>query len=108
LIIFLEVKLYSWARSSNGDEKRKTDKQNKALQVMTKTTKTIPIGYLAQEFGGVSLPLEALPSAAGWYLGTRDSDGAPYSRESAEYWRSRDQAEAALNNPSSWTQRRHP
>lgn len=75
---------------------------------MTKTTKAIKIGYLAQEFGGVSLPLEALPSAAGWYLGTLDEGGAPYSRESVEYWKTRTQAEAALHDSSSWTQRRHP
>lgn len=75
---------------------------------MKQSTKAVPIGYLAQEFGSVSLPLEALRSAAGWYLGTRDSDGAPYSRESVEYWKSRDQAEAALSSSLSWTQRRHP
>jgi hypothetical protein len=67
-------------------------------------------GYLAREFGGVSLPLEVLPSPVGHYLGTLDHDGAPYSRESEEYWKSREDAEAALNDPSprAWTQRLWP
>jgi hypothetical protein len=67
-------------------------------------------GYLARTFGGVSLPLEVLPSAAGYYLGTLDHDGMPYSRESEEYWKTREEAEAALNSPSpqAWTQRPNP
>lgn len=69
-----------------------------------KITKT---GWLAREFGGASLQLEALSSAAGWYLGTRDEDGLPYSRESEEYWRSHDEAMAALAK-AAWTQRRQP
>ena len=67
-------------------------------------------GYLAREFGGLSLPLEVLPSAAGYYIGTLDEEGMPYSRESEEYWKTRGAAEAALNTPSprAWTQRLMP
>lgn len=67
-------------------------------------------GHLAREFGGVSLPLKVLPSPVGYYLGTLDHDGAPYSRESEEYWKTREDAEVALKSPSprAWTQRRWP
>jgi hypothetical protein len=69
-----------------------------------------PTGYLARRFGGVSLPLEVLPSAAGFYLGTRDHDGTPYSRESEEYWATCEEAEAALKagKLGAWTQRPAP
>ena len=67
-------------------------------------------GYLARKFGGVSLPLQVLPSPVGYYLGTLDRDGAPYSQESEEYWKSREESEAALNDPCplAWTQRLWP
>ena len=51
--------------------------------------------------------LEVCKSAAGYYLGTRDEDGEPLSRQSVEYWRKRDAAEAALLN-GAWTQRPNP
>jgi hypothetical protein len=54
---------------------------------------------------GKPLAVEVLPSAAGFYLGTL-RDGAPYSRESEEYWRTRKAAEAALET-GQWTARRH-
>jgi hypothetical protein len=86
----------------------KISNKKKDLQIMRKTTKTAPTGHLAQTFGDVSLPLQPLLSAAGWYLGTKDAEGFPHSRESVEYWKSREQAEAALHDPSSWTQRCQP
>jgi hypothetical protein len=63
-------------------------------------------GQLAKEFGGLTLPLEILRSQAGWYIGTR-LKGAPYSRESAEYYATGDAAERALN-ARQWTQRPAP
>ena len=69
---------------------------------------TGPRGQIAKEFGGVSLPLEVLRSAAGFYLGTQQ-DFMPYSRESVEYWPTYDAATAALEaGPDAWTQRDHP
>jgi hypothetical protein len=53
-------------------------------------------GLLAQAIG-YRLPLEVCKSAAGFYVGTRDTDGLPCSRESVEYWPQRKQAECALH-----------
>ena len=64
------------------------------------------IGHLASEFGK-RFQLEVCQSAAGFYLGTRDEDGCPYSRESVEYWGSRESAEAALEGRAPLTQREH-
>ena len=44
-------------------------------------------GQLALIHCGKFLPLEVLQSAAGHYIGTRDTEG-PVSRESREYFRS--------------------
>lgn len=63
-------------------------------------------GELARAAGKV-FPLEICKSRAGFFIGTRDEDGAPFSRESAEYWTQRDQAETALTH-GHWTQRREP
>lgn len=49
------------------------------------------------------LPLEVLRSAAGFYIGTA-CDGIPVSRESVEYFRSREAALSALAT-GAWTQR---
>jgi hypothetical protein len=64
-----------------------------------------PVGKLALE-GGQRLALQVLQSNAGYYLGTFDEEG-PYSRESAEYWPTPGQAEAAMSS-GEWTQRDHP
>lgn len=61
-----------------------------------------PIGKLASE-SGVRLPLQVLQSAAGYYLGTFTDEG-PYTRESAEYWPTREVAEARMTS-GNWTQR---
>ncbi len=45
---------------------------------------TVP-GKLA-EVAGKCFPLQVLKSRAGYYIGTCDEDGLPYSRESVEYW----------------------
>lgn len=63
------------------------------------------VGYLAFKHCGLSLPIEVLESAAGFYIGTFD-DG-PCSRESVEYYSTRAEAEQALRE-STWTQRSNP
>lgn len=62
-------------------------------------------GALAREIGTL-LPLKVLQSVNGFYLGTADDDG-PVSRESVEYWLSKDAAEKALlgTQGKDWTQR---
>lgn len=67
------------------------------------------IGQLAYDILGQRLPLKVLRSAAGYYLGTFDDEEGPISRESAEYWATEAEAEAALaSNGTGWTQRDHP
>lgn len=56
---------------------------------------------------GQDFALVVCESRAGFYLGTRDQQGAPFSRESVEYWPRRDAAEAALRT-GCWTQRAEP
>lgn len=60
------------------------------------------IGKLAASCG-FQLPLQVLPSAAGFYLGTSEL-GMPFTRESVEYWPSADAADDALSN-GKWTQK---
>ena len=64
------------------------------------------IGLLAQQSGGV-FEVCVCYSARGFYIGTRDEDGLPYSRESVEYWPQRETAEACLAN-GRWTQKPTP
>ena len=65
----------------------------------------IPLrGKFAAEAGKV-FPLEVCQSAAGYYLGTLNEDGEPFTRECIEYWRKREGAETALAN-GAWTQKR--
>ncbi|MBH3329870.1 hypothetical protein I5L56_09570 [Pseudomonas oryzihabitans] len=47
-------------------------------------------------------PLQVLKSHRGFYLGTLDDEGMPFSRESSEYFRSHRAAENALNS-GKWT-----
>lgn len=61
------------------------------------------LGRLALEHGD-ELPLEVLSSAAGFYLGTFHPTEGPNTRESAEYWPKRKQAQEALDS-GNWTQR---
>ena len=53
---------------------------------------------------GKYLLLEVCKSQAGYYVGTLNSDGEPYTRESQEYWPKQAQADAALRD-GSWTQK---
>ena len=64
-----------------------------------------PHGKIAYEVLGRRLELMPLQSGRGFYLGTHDDCG-PVSRESAEYWPTYVEAEAALKaGPENWTQR---
>jgi hypothetical protein len=62
-----------------------------------------PVAMMASAALGRPVPLEVCYSARGFYLGTYVDD-EPYSRESAEYWTTREAAEAALAG-GQWTQR---
>ena len=64
------------------------------------------IGKLAKELCGVELPVTVLQSPAGFYLGTH-VNGLPVSRESDEYFASRESAEAATET-GNFTQRLNP
>jgi hypothetical protein len=66
----------------------------------------IQYGFLAKEFGGETLPLEILDCRVGYYIGTCQN-GQPYSRESVEYYRTREKAAEALTRRN-WTQRLAP
>lgn len=69
--------------------------------------RTESIGYLALTFAGKRLPLQVLRSAAGYYIGTFDDHDGPCSRESYEYFPSRDAAATALVT-GAWMQRPYP
>lgn len=66
-----------------------------------------------QQFGvlaraaGRQLELQVCKSAAGFYLGTYDHEGLPFTRESLEYWAKRERAEQALQK-GLWTQKLQP
>ncbi|MDC9616207.1 hypothetical protein PSI19_20595 [Xenorhabdus khoisanae] len=62
-----------------------------------------PIGVLALQYCHKQLPLTVLQTCAGFYIGTIEG-GMPCSRESMEYFASREQAEFALKQ-GRWTQR---
>ncbi|MBE8597348.1 hypothetical protein [Xenorhabdus sp. BG5] len=62
-----------------------------------------PIGFLALQYCHKQLPLTVLQTRAGFYIGTTEG-GVPCSRESMEYFASREQAEFALKQ-GRWTQR---
>jgi hypothetical protein len=64
-------------------------------------------GKLALHFCGVLKEVQVLQSAAGFYIGTAESDGSPFSRESKEYWRSKREADEALTL-GRWTQKPEP
>lgn len=63
-------------------------------------------GALALEFG-YTLKLQVLHSHAGFYIGTLDEDDTPFSRESEEYFQTKEDAEKALATDS-WTQKEAP
>lgn len=67
----------------------------------------VQMGQLALEWSEMELPLQVLQSGGGYYLGTFSDEEGPVSRESQEYFRTWEDAEAALKS-GAWTQRDHP
>lgn len=66
---------------------------------------TARIGLLALDFG-YRLKLDVLRSGAGWYIGTSSPEDGPVTRESIEYFPSRESAQKALDS-GEFTQRDH-
>jgi hypothetical protein len=64
------------------------------------------IGALAKEYTGKKLEVQVLQSQRGFYIGTMDNEG-PVSRESVEYFKTREAASLALSS-GTWTQRDEP
>jgi len=64
-------------------------------------------GVLALHWCSVELPLQVLQSHAGFYIGTFSDEDGPISRESEEYFPTRQAAEAALAS-GTWTQKPNP
>ncbi len=64
------------------------------------------LSYLATKCFGHDVKLGVWQSGAGFYLGHWDMEG-PVSRDSEEYWETKEEAETALKD-NSWTQRVHP
>ncbi len=74
---------------------------------MTETTiRRAPNGQLALVLCGRRLELEVLRTRAGYYIGTTHQR-LPFSRESEEYFETKEQAETALAT-GQWTQRKWP
>jgi len=76
--------------------------QGPALSMSQQASFGQTFGQLASTYCGKFLPLEVLQSAAGHYIGTRDTEG-PVSRESREYFRSHAAAQRALER-GGWSQ----
>ena len=76
------------------------------LSTCSSTLTNPHFGALAWRHTGKRLPLHVLRSVAGYYIGTVDDEG-PISRESVEYFPTRDLAERALVT-GGWTQRLLP
>jgi hypothetical protein len=62
-------------------------------------------GQLAAQYGEM-LPLRVLSSANGFYLGTFSPEDGPVTRESVEYFPTREAADEVFAS-GSWTQRNH-
>lgn len=62
-------------------------------------------GQLAEQCIGAHIPVRVLSSPSGYYIGTADENGEPLTRESEEYFFTKDLALWALHN-NAWTQRR--
>lgn len=66
------------------------------------------LSFLSQQDGPLAgcLVLEVCQSAAGYYLGCQHKE-FPVFHDSVEYWATREEAQAAMNNHS-WTQKLDP
>jgi hypothetical protein len=60
-------------------------------------------GYLAKQVFNLDLPVQVCHSAAGFYIGTMHPDDGPFSRESNEYFPTKQLAEEALAS-GNWSQ----
>lgn len=68
-----------------------------------KADEAVQVGALARA-SGKEYPMEILQSVAGFYLGTYSYEDGPYTRESMEYWPTREKAKKAWDE-GRWTQR---
>ena len=91
-------------RPFSGDEANLSSDDQPAWKMTDDTQQQF--GWLAATFGKRLLRLEVRESKAGFYLGTRDESGSPFSRES-RYWPTREEAERALTTRD-WKQRLVP
>ncbi|MGM9489613.1 hypothetical protein [Ideonella sp. YS5] len=89
-------------RAQEASRRSESEPARVANSVDQPSTSTPRHGMLAQRFGQ-RLELQICYCAAGFYLGTYSADG-PFTRESREYWRTREQAQRALET-GHWTQR---
>lgn len=62
-------------------------------------------GMLARYFCKADIPLQVCKSHAGFYIGTKDENGMPFTRESLQYWETHAVAQDALDT-GMWTQKR--
>jgi hypothetical protein len=67
-------------------------------------------GWLAKKYGNQQLSLQVCRAASGiYYIGTLTPHGEPYSRESIDYWPTRERAKKALETGRpAWTQKPTP
>lgn len=61
-------------------------------------------GMIAMSIGQMCLPVTPLYSEKGFYIGTKNQSGEPYTRESVEYYQTQLLAIKALSE-NTWTQR---
>ena len=63
--------------------------------------------YLCHTILHMELDLMVCRSGGGYYIGVTTDDGEPLSRDSQEYYKTKQQTEEALTT-GNWTQRLHP
>lgn len=103
--VFVESQLAAagFCRAAATDDPRQSELHVCAAQAVNAGR---PVAQIASAALGRPVLLEICYSAAGFYLGTY-VDAEPYSRESVEYWRKREEAAAALAS-GRWTQKQQP
>lgn len=106
---FMHCKFKEWASENYGGTEYE-DVMNQHVQSgdypneFLEEFETMKCGLMASIHGNKQLPLRIMHSHAGYYIGTADVDGAPYTRESEEYFRKKEDAEEAFAS-GRWTQR---
>lgn len=71
---------------------------------MTEPGSTLPPKGMLAAAAGKAFPLQVCKSAAGFYIGTLNEEGEPFTRESREYWPRQELAQTALVK-GLWTQK---